>query len=146
MICQILVYLLFHILSLDPVSGSQLEKISDDKEVEAIYSPFGPERREESTSSAVLSVDLKDVTKISVCFAFMVDGLVDVPTHPDTTTFWYMLAAMFPPDEVKIEIPFEDGSFRRKTSFQIIPNVLSFDTENFKTLEKLSFSTFLSVL
>ena len=86
MLCQIL---LLHILSLDKVSGSQLENISDEKEVGVIYSPYpyGPEGK--TISSAVLSVDLNDLTNFSVCFAFM----VDVATHQDTTTLWHMLGA-----------------------------------------------------
>ena len=94
---------------MDAVSGSQLEKISD--EVDAIYSPyaFSPEDKE-TISSAVLSVDLKDLTDFTVCFAFMVDGLADVPSYPDTITFWHMLAS-FSFDVSFDALLIEDGSF-----------------------------------
>ena len=84
MLCQIL---LLHILSLDKVSGSQLENVSDEKEVDVIYFPYpyGPE--EKIISNAVLSVDLNELTNFSVCFAFMVDGLVDVATHPAINSY-----------------------------------------------------------
>ena len=82
-----IVYLLFNILSLDVVNGSQIEKNDGNNEVDVIYSPY------EKNSSAVLSVDLKDLTNFTVCSAFMVDGLVDVASSPDTATFWNILSS-----------------------------------------------------
>ena len=62
-----------------------------DKEVDVIYFPY--EIGGDNNNSAVLSVDLKDLNNFTVCFAFMVDGMVDVADNADTATFWYMMAA-----------------------------------------------------
>ena len=112
MICQVLVFLFFHILHLDAVSGNQIEKNYGNNEVKVIYSPFyadGPVEKD-NISSAVLSVDLKDLTNLTVCFAFMVDGLFHEAPHPDIATFWFMLAA-FSRLEYFDSLSIEDGSF-----------------------------------
>ena len=88
---------------------------NDDKEVDVIYSPY--EIGGDNNNCAALSVDLKDLNKFTVCFAFMVDGLVDVAynaadvaTSPDIVTFWFMLASI----SINVEfdsLSIEDGSF-----------------------------------
>ena len=92
MICQFCVPLLFLFLSPDAVNGNKPEKQDDDRKVDVIFSPFnfGTEDKKTIASSAVLSIALENRTELTLCFAFMVDGLVDVGTYPDTWTFFYM--------------------------------------------------------
>ena len=90
--CQALVFLFLNVLPCSKAdSRLKPEETSDQRDVDAIYYPhkFG----DDSNSSAILSVDLIDLNNFTVCFAFMVDSLVDVPQHADISTFWNMLAS-----------------------------------------------------
>ena len=80
-----------------------------DIEVDVIYSPYEDEN--EGISSAVLSVDLKDLTNFTVCFKFMVDGLADEALQADIVTFWQMLSSFFVHEQVQMAIIFQEGSF-----------------------------------
>ena len=69
------------------------EKENCEKEVDIIY--FPNEKWDAKTSRAALSVDLKDMNNLTVCFAFMVDGLIDAAISPDSNIFLYKLASIF---------------------------------------------------
>ena len=91
--CQALVVLFLNVLPLG-VADDRLkpnETSDDQREIDVIYYPHEPVAK--SNSSAILTVDLKDLYNFTVCFAFMVDGLVDIAQEADVVTFWNMLAS-----------------------------------------------------
>ena len=105
--CEIMNYLLLAVLIWHSTSTNALDEgEKDEREVDVIFraAGFG------NSSSAILSVDLKDLTSFTVCFAFMLDRLVDVTPSPDTATFWYVL------ESISIYVKFDslfidDGTF-----------------------------------
>ena len=113
MTLQILVFILFTCVPLNRANEiKKPKKPIDRREVDVIYSPYDGKGENGNKSSAVLSVNLEDLTDFTVCFAAMVDGLVDTPGHfADIATFWHILASFFVPEQVGLEIPFEEGSF-----------------------------------
>ena len=110
-ICQVLIALIFkfHITSVAS------RGISDQREVEVIYCPYEDKEDDfdEKKSSAVVTVDLKDLTNLTVCFSFMLDGLPDVASGAEIVAFWQMLTSFSVLRQAifKDGIAFEDGSF-----------------------------------
>ena len=101
MTLQVLVFLLFACLSLSIANDIKRAKEppSNSREVDVIYLPYEDRDEHRGNSSAVLSVDLKDLTDFTVCFKFMVDGLADVSHGAEIATFWHILASFFVPEQ-----------------------------------------------
>ena len=90
------------------VNSGQLDRGKG--EVEIIYSPY---EDEEENISATIAIELKDLTNLGVCFAFMVGGLPDVANGAEIITIWQMLASFFSHEQVNFRdgFVFDDGSF-----------------------------------
>ena len=109
--CQAIVFLTVNAIPWIVADSRLKSQETPDQGVDVIHFPF--ELGNESNSSAFLTVDLKDLNNFTVCFVFMVDGLVDVVQHVDIATFRQMLLSLsvFKQFESIADISFESGSF-----------------------------------
>ena len=86
MFTQSLLFPLFCLLPIVVIGKSQPDKPIAKQENDTIFFP-NQKAKGKNKQSATLLLDLINLSDLTLCFAFMVDGLVDEPSHPDSRTF-----------------------------------------------------------